>query len=120
MQDPWGEDAATHWSPSDFAYLKAVGGREILDFCNGTEAGGSPTWNHRSKSILVGMRGLGKSYLLAYRSYHHREAASSTTYFHPANALVESLSLITGGIAYGHWLRSRDAAESWSAVWQLS
>ena len=122
MNDPWGEDA-TQWNAWDFAKLTAFGGPEMLDFCQGEE-NGSTAWHLKRKCILVGRRGLGKSFLLAHRSYHHREYARHSIFFHPHGGnpenLVEVLTLVSGGIPKTHWLRTKSAADSWSALWQIS
>ena len=119
---PWSVDATT-WSDSDFKSLKASGDLDIQDFCGGP--GRQPRdWLARgSHCILVGRRGTGKSFLLAYRSHHHRNG-DRDTFFHPSGGnprpLVERLTLLSGALPRSHWLRSAESADSWSTIWQVS
>lgn len=120
--DPWRLDA-TGWTNEDFNRLRAAGGSEVQQFCRGPDM--SPTsWLSRgNKCILMGCRGLGKSFLLAYRSHHHRKAGANT-FFHPDGgsdrAIVEKLIKLSGAISERHWLRSADSVDDWSSIWQIT
>lgn len=121
--DPWNADA-THWKDSDFDRLKAFGDYEVLGFCQDDKRSAEDWITSISKCVLVGQRGLGKSFLLAYRSHHHRNADKVATYIHPHGGhpkkLVERLTSLSGAIPEKHWLRSSNAADAWGAIWQVA
>ena len=119
MFDPWEPDA-TQWTDDDIERLKAFGDVETLEFCKPRDT----KWDRRGKCILIGRKGLGKSFLLAYRSHNHRAFSKAATFFHPYGGepqrLVEKLTSMSGAIPSNHWLRSEDSVDTWSAVWQVA
>lgn len=115
---------ATNWEDADFKNLKAFGDRSIHDFCGEADRTSRDWLSRGAHCILVGRRGLGKSFLLAYRSFHHRSGGKKETFFHPEgghqSSLVERLTSLSGGIDRYHFLRSVDATDHWSKIWQIS
>lgn len=121
--EPWHTDA-THWTSDDFAKLKPSGEPEILKFAEANISARGFSADDQSKNILVGRRGLGKSFLLAYRSFKHRQLAKNTIFFHPSGGtpprLVERLTSLSGGLADNHWLRGPDGISGWPQIWQTA
>lgn len=122
--DPWVVDAA-NWDDSAFAEISACGGREILRFCmqSSSERKIAQELNPL-KCVLAGERGFGKSFLLGCRSHNHRALCSQSVFFHPfggrGRRLVERLTSLSKAIPENHSLRSADAAEDWSYIWQVA
>lgn len=123
--DPWAVDAAS-WKNLDFERLPASGGAEISSFCMISGTSGRDAGRSRpDKTVLVGQRGLGKSFLLRVRSHNHRQLPGlERTFFYPEGRktrdLVESLSSLSGAIPEKHPLRSASSGDDWSAMWQVA